>query len=96
MIHLDDDKDYFILIDGQGASFGGGRIFEGIEEVADQFIEWADSDEMELAENKQMPDNIGGCLPLWVMDLQKYNGREWNSVENYQSKEDKKILDYIK
>jgi len=48
MIYLKDDKEYFILIDGQGGTFGGGRIFEGKAEAFEQFASWADSDDSNI------------------------------------------------
>ena len=50
MINLDEDKTYFILQDMQGGTWGGGRIFESIEEVGEQFAEWAEVDDMEMPE----------------------------------------------
>lgn len=80
MINLDDEKEYFILIDGQGGTFGGGRIYEGLKEVSESFIEWGNSDEMENLENYSLRD----CIEVWTIDIKKYSGidfEELNEVE---------------
>lgn len=70
MITLHSDKDYYIMIDGQGASFGGGRICEGIEEVIESFQTWADSDDYEDPTLKGW--SIGDCISDWTIDLKTY------------------------
>ena len=69
MINLSDEKEYFILIDGQGGSFGGGRLCEGKEEVFEQFGEWADSDDMEITDY-----TFSDLIEVWTIDIKKYNG----------------------
>jgi len=71
MILLDDDKDYFILIDEQGACFASGCVFESIEEVAEKFKDWADSDEYEDPTLKDW--TIGDCLAQWSFTLKVYH-----------------------
>lgn len=73
MINLNIIKDYYILIDKQGGCFGGGRIFESLKEVAEQFIEWGNSDERENMELY----TLGDCLEIWEIDLEKYSGKEF-------------------
>jgi hypothetical protein len=75
MINLQDEKDYFILVDGQGASFGGGRIFENIEEIAEQFQEWADSDGYD--DPKLIGWTIGDCISNWTFELKYYTGTDF-------------------
>jgi len=72
MIYLKDDKEYFIFIDGQGGSFGGGRIFEGKEEVFEQFAEWADSDESNI-----VGESFGDLISRWTIEIKKYNGKDF-------------------
>ena len=79
MISLDEDKQYFILIDGEGYSFGGGRIFEGIEEVAEQFQDWANADDFEDPTLNGWP--ISECLETWDMDIKVYNGNDFMEVD---------------
>ena len=94
MINLDDDKDYFILIDEQGGSFGSGRIFEGLEELAQQFRDWADADDYEDPTLKDW--TIGECLANWVFELKRYNGQDFKTVEYIENWEnlDSKILGF--
>lgn len=75
MLYLDDNKDYYILIDGQGGWFGCNRIFEGLEEVMEQFRLWADNDEYEDATLKDW--TLGDCLDNWTMIIKKYNGSDF-------------------
>ena len=75
MIDLDDEKNYFILIDGQGATFGQGRIFEGLKELAEQFQEWADTDD--YAEPTLKGWTIGDCIENWVFELKEYDGADF-------------------
>lgn len=72
MITLHEDKSYYIMIDGQGANFGGGRICEGIEEIIETFQGWADSDGYEDPTLKGW--SIGDCISNWTIDIKKYNG----------------------
>ena len=75
MIYLGDEKNYYIMIDQQGGVFGGYRIFEGIEEVKNQFEEWGDSDEIEDIENMTISD----CISLWQIDVKRYNGKDFTN-----------------
>jgi hypothetical protein len=79
MISLETDKSYYILVDGQGLHFGGGRIFESLDEVIEQFQEWADSDEYE--DPKLIGWTIGDCLSNWVFDLKRYDGKDFISLD---------------
>jgi len=81
MINLSENKNYYILVDGQGGTFGGGRIFESIEEVGEQFLDWADDDGMLETSEGEVFDTIVGCLETWVMELQKYNGICFKEVD---------------
>jgi hypothetical protein len=85
MLNIDEEKDNFILIDGQGSSFGGGRIFESIKEVAEQFQDWADVDDYEDPELKGW--TISYCLENWTMEMKEYNGADFVEPS-------KKFLDY--
>ena len=69
MIHLEEDKNYYLLVDNQGGSFGGGRILEGELEVFEQFEEWADSDERDIE-----GCSFGDLMSIWEIDILKYNG----------------------
>ncbi len=72
MINLKDDKEYFILVDGQGDTFGGGRIMEGKEEVFQQFAEWADSDGSNID-----GESFGDLISRWTIDIKKYDGKDF-------------------
>jgi len=72
MIILDDDKEYFILIDGQGGNFGGGRICEGKDEVIDQFAEWADNDERDIT-----GFTFRDFMEVWTIEIKRYNGTDF-------------------
>ena len=72
MINLKHDKEYFILVDGQGSDFGGGRILEGKEEVFEQFGEWADSDERDITGY-----TFRDFIEVWTIEIKKYDGREF-------------------
>ena len=67
MIYLEEKKDYYILIDGQGSELGSGRIFEGLEELAEQFKDWAEADGYE--DPKLIGWTIGDCLENWTFTL---------------------------
>ena len=87
MIILDDDKDYFILIDGQGRNFCSGVLFESIEELAQKFRDWADADEYEDPTLKDW--TIGECLANWVFTLKVYDGADFVEVEYKEGGENK-------
>jgi hypothetical protein len=74
------DVDNYMLEDGQGACFGGGRIFESLQEVKEQFAEWANMDEYESDVLNEW--TIVFCLDNWTMTLWKYDGAKWNEVDN--------------
>ena len=78
MINLQEEKNYYILVDGQGGQFGGGRIFEGVDELVEQFQEWADSDGYE--DSSLFGWSIGDCLSNWVFELKLYNGIDFIEV----------------
>lgn len=88
MISLDNERRYFILIDNQGGSFGGGRIFEGTDELIEQFQEWADSDDYEDPKLKDW--TISQCIENWDMDLKEYDGIDFvdagDSILDYKIK----------
>lgn len=73
MIYLNEDSNYYIMIDKQGGVFGGYRIFEGINEVLDQFIQWGKDNEIESIEDYSISD----CIFLWEIDIKKYNGKDF-------------------
>jgi hypothetical protein len=75
MITLHEDKNYYILVDGQGGTFGGYRILEGEQEVFEQFKEWADSDGMEDPTLKNY--TFADLIEIWAIDIKKYNGAEF-------------------
>jgi len=79
MIYLKTQKDYYILIDGQGAEFASGCIFEGLEELAEKFQEWADCDGYE--DPKLIGWTIGNCLEHWTFTLKRYQVNDWVEVE---------------
>lgn len=72
---LHDNQDYYILIDGQGGSFGGGRILEGKNEVFDTFKLWAESDDFRREAVKKF--TFRDCIEMWNIDIKKYNGRDF-------------------
>lgn len=78
MILLDHKKQYFILIDNQGADFAQGCIYEGLEEVMNQFRQWATADRYE---DPMLEDwTIGDCLTHWQFTLKNYQANDWNEV----------------
>jgi hypothetical protein len=85
MINLNDDIDYYILVDGQGLDFGGGRIFEGKAEVFEQFQEWADSDEYEDPTLKDW--TLGQLIENWAIDIKKYNGADFRELSDTELNE---------
>lgn len=74
MINLIDDIDYFILIDRQ-VSFGGGIIYEGIEEIIEQFRHWAEADGYEDPTLKGW--TISELLSHWSFDMKIYDGGDF-------------------
>lgn len=81
MITLHDNIEYFILIDGQGGSFGGGRICEGKEEVFQQFQEWADSDDIDIKGY-----TFADLIEVWTIDIKKYNGTDFVELSDKELK----------
>lgn len=75
MINLDNEKDYYILVDNEGGNFGGGRIFESKKEVFEQFEQWADSDERDIT-GYTMAD----LIDTWNIDIRYYNGSEFRPL----------------
>jgi hypothetical protein len=82
MINLDYNKDYYILVDQQGADFGGGRILEGKSEVVEQFQSWADSDERKIS-NYTFAD----LIDVWGIDILKYDGQTFRQLIESELKE---------
>jgi len=72
MINLKDEVEYFILVDGQGGQFGGGRILEGKAEVFEQFAEWAESNDSNIE-----GESFGDLISRWTIDIKKYDGRDF-------------------
>ena len=75
MINLDEEKDYYILVDRDGGHFGGYRIFESSEEVFEQFREWADADNMEDPSLKGWA--FSDLIEVWDIDIKRYTGSEF-------------------
>lgn len=75
MINLNNETDYFILIDEQGGTFGGGKIYEGAEEVMEQFRHWAEIDDYEDPTLKGW--TISDCLAHWDFSIKTYDGRDF-------------------
>ena len=72
MINLKDETEYFILVDGQGGSFGGGRILEGKDEVFEQFAEWADNDDINITDFA-----FSDLIEVWNIYIKKYDGKDF-------------------
>ncbi len=87
MISLDDNKDYYILVDLQGGTFGGGRIFESKTEVFEQFSEWAEADEMEDTTLKGY--TFSDLMEVWEIDILKYDGKDFRNLLESEVKETK-------
>lgn len=83
MIYLDEKKEYYILIDGQGACFASGCLFESLDEVAETFQEWADSDGYE--DPKLIGWTIGDCLENWTFELKHYQVNDFVVVEDEET-----------
>ena len=90
MINLDDNQNYYCLIDLQGNNFGGGRIYKGIQELIEQFQDYADMDDYE--DPKLTSWTIADCLENWSFELQEYNGIEW--IKEYPDGKPLKILNH--
>jgi len=80
MIYLQSDKQYFILIDGQGADFASGCIYESIQEVAKQFQEWAYTDGYE--DPKLIGWSIIDCLENWGFTMKVYQVNDFVPAED--------------
>lgn len=92
MIDLPEDKELFILEDLQGMTFGGGRIFEGLKELKEQFQEYAEMDGYDDPTLKEWP--IGECLENWGFNLWKYDGTRFRKIEDEALFGEKRILNY--
>ena len=75
MITLDEDKNYYILVDMQGGTFGGGRILEGEEEVFEQFEDWADADDRDITGY-----TFGDLIDTWEINIKKYRGTDFDEL----------------
>jgi len=75
MIYLNEYKKNYILIDKQGATFCNHVIFEGIEEVAEQFISYAETDSYGNITLKDW--SIASMLDNWCLDAKVYDGKDW-------------------
>lgn len=69
------DKDFYIIVDNDGWHFGGGRIFESVEEVFEQFRSWADADGMEDPSLKGW--DFGDLMEVWNVTIKRYTGSEF-------------------
>ena len=80
MIYLQHEfEEYFILIDGHG-DFASGVIYEGKEELAEQFQSYAECDGYE---NKKLTDwSIGDCLTHWGFSLKKFVVKDFEDVSS--------------
>lgn len=93
MIYLDETKDYFILIDGQGANFASGVIFESLEELATKFRDWAEADGHENPTLKGW--SLTDCLEFWTFELKEYRKKDFFEVDKYsQDKNKRNILSF--
>ena len=79
MIDLNEEKQYFILIDGQGGRFGEDRIFEGIQELVEQFQTWAHIDGYQNPTLKGW--NLMECVAHWTMTLKIYHGGDFMEID---------------
>jgi len=85
MINLDKEEDYYILVDRQGGTFGGGRILESNEEVLEQFRGWAEADEMENHTLKGY--SFGDLIEIWTINIMKYDGVEFRDLMEHELNE---------
>ena len=74
MITLQDNKDYYIIIDNE-AGWNSGCIFEGKEEVFETFQTYADIDEINIKKY-----TFADCMDTWNMEIKKYNGRDFEEL----------------
>ena len=75
MINLSDEKDYYILVDGEGGAFGGGCILEGLGELLEVFRGWADNDNYS---DPQLTDwTLCDLMDNWTMTIKKYDGSDF-------------------
>jgi hypothetical protein len=80
MIFLKYDIQYFMLQDMQGNDWNANTIFEGIEEVAEKFISYAESDEM--ANNTLKGWSIQQMLEHWQFEatMLDYSTQSWKPL----------------
>ena len=81
MIHLSDEKEYYILVDGECGSFGGRRICESKAEVFEQFEDWADSDERDISDY-----TLGDLIEVWNIEIKKYSGKDFVELSESELK----------
>jgi hypothetical protein len=74
-IYLNENKKNYILIDQQGTEFCNHVIFEGIEELAEQFISYAETDEYDDPTLKGA--TVQQMLYNWGFDCKVYDGKDW-------------------
>ena len=77
MITLQDNKDYFIIIDRE-AHWNEDVIFEGKEEVFETFRTYAEADEYE---DPTLSDwTFAHCMDQWNMEIQKWTGQGFREL----------------
>ena len=92
-IYLNENKKNYMISDQQGAGFCSHVVFEGIEELAEQFISYAENDSYEDPTLKGW--SISDMLESWCFEAKVYDGKDWvelseselNYIHNKQTHE---------
>lgn len=87
MITLNKNKEYYILSDLEGGTFGGGRIFEGIEELIDFFQNWADHEDFE--DPTLSGYTLAELMDIWNIDILIYDEHDFRHL--IESEQDYKV-----
>ena len=91
MIILNDNKEYYILIDEDNGEWCHGIIFEGVEEIISQFREYADQDDYD---DDLTGSTLGYCAENWHFTIKKYQSTDF--IELTPAEYDYKITKLIK
>lgn len=78
MIYLEPKKDYFILIDKDGAEFASGCLFESVQDLAQAFQQWAECDGYE--DPNLTGWSIGDCISHWNFECKYYQVNDFVEI----------------
>jgi len=95
MIFLNENKEYYVLYDKEEESWCKDTIYEGLDEVLEQFNDYGNLDEIGEYDDYVLQNmSISDCLNHWCWaELHKWNGYNFTKIDppnyKYSKKETK-------